>query len=118
MLYEVITYPDLSIHRIMSDFLSGSSHSEVMKKYNKFVFHSSQVSSNAELVAMKVERECEDCYKAEYMKNHLGEEYDGVIVSVLEFGFFVELDNTCEGYVAIEELPGGNYAYDGSMKLV
>ena len=53
---------------------------------------------------MKVERDCEDCYKAEYMKNHLGEEFDGRIVSVLDSGFFVELDNTCEGMVPVEEL--------------
>lgn len=110
-------YPDLSIHRIMSDFLSGTTQPELMKKYQKFVHHSSQASSEAELTAMKVERDCEDCYKAEYMKNHLGEEFDGRIVSVLDSGFFVELDNTCEGMVPVEELPAGEYVFDGSMKL-
>ena len=49
-------YPDLSIHRIMSDFLSGTTQPELMKKYQKFVHHSSQASSEAELTAMKVER--------------------------------------------------------------
>ncbi len=110
-------YPDLSIHRIMSDFLSGTSQPELMKRYQKFVYHSSQASTEAELTAMKVERDCEDCYKAEYMKNHIGEEFDGRIVSVMEYGFFVELANTCEGMVAVEELPAGEYNYDGSMKL-
>lgn len=110
-------YPDLSIHRIMSDYLDGTSQAELNKRYQKFVFHSSQASSNAELVAMKVERDCEDCYKAEFMKSHLGEEFDGRIVSVMDFGFFVELENTCEGLVAIEELPSGDYSFDGSMKL-
>ena len=111
-------YPDLSIHRIMNDYLAKISSADLMKRYQKFVFHSSQASSEAELTAMKVERDCEDCYKAEYMKSHLGEEFDGRIVSVLEFGFFVELESTCEGMVAIEELPAGEYSYDGSMKLM
>lgn len=110
-------YPDLSIHRIMSDFLAGTSPAELNKRYQKFVFHSSQASTEAELRAMKVERDCEDCYKAEYMNGHLGEEFDGIIVSVMEFGFFVELSNTCEGLVAIEELPAGEYRYDGSLTL-
>ena len=110
-------YPDLSIHRILSDFVAGVSRADIMKRYQKFVFHSSQASSDAELVAMKVERDCEDCYKAEYMSSHLGEEFDGRIVSVMEFGFFVELPNTCEGLVAIEALPAGEYNYDGAIKL-
>lgn len=110
-------YPDLSIHRIMSDFVNGATQPELMKRYQKFVFASSQSSSEAELTAMRIERDCEDCYKAEYLGSHIGEEFDGVIVSVTNFGFFVELENTCEGRVAIEDLPDGQYVYDGSMKL-
>lgn len=110
-------YPDLSIHRIMSSFLEGMSRSDVMKRYQKFVFNSAQLSSDAELKAMKVERDCEDCYKAEFMSKHLGEEFEGRIVSVMEFGFFVELKNTCEGLVRTADLPQGEYVYDGSMKL-
>jgi len=110
-------YPDLSIHRILSDFVTGVSTADLMKRYQKFVFHSSQASTDAELVAMKVERDCEDCYKAEYMSQHLGEDFVGRIISVMEFGFFVELPNTCEGLVAIEQLPQGEYNYDGAIKL-
>ena len=51
------------------------------------------------------------------MSSHLGEEFDGRIVSVMEFGLFVELPNTCEGLVAIEALPAGEYNYDGAIKL-
>ncbi len=110
-------YPDLSIHRIMSDFLDGMSKSDIMKKYQKFVFHSSQSSTDAELKAMKVERDCEDCYKAEYMSKHLGETFEGRIVSVTDYGFFVELENTCEGLVRTADMPQGEYVYDGAMKL-
>ena len=110
-------YPDLSIHRIMSDFLEGTSQSDLMRRYQKFVFHSSQASTEAELTAMKVERDCEDCYKAEYMKSHIGELFDGKIVSVMEFGFFVELQNTCEGLIAVEDLPKGTYKFENSLML-
>lgn len=110
-------YPDLSIHRILSDYVSGTSQADLMKRYQKFVFHSSQASTDAELTAMKIERDCEDCYKAEYMASHLGEEFDGRIVSVMEFGLFVELPNTCEGLVPIDQLPSGEYSYDGAIKL-
>ena len=111
-------YPDLSIHRIMTDYLSGASSAELMKRYQKFVFQSSQRSSETELRAMKIERDCEDCYKAEFLKAHIGEEFEGVVTSVMEFGFFVELENTCEGLVSINSLDDGEYNYDGKMKLM
>lgn len=110
-------YPDLSIHRIMSDFVAGNSVSDIMTSYQKFVHLSAQKSSEAELTSMTIERDCEDCYKAEYMQGHLGESFTGRIISVMEFGFFVELENTCEGLVAVEELPTGEYNYDGAIKL-
>lgn len=110
-------YPDLTIHRIMSDYLDNSDHSEIMKKYSKFSYESADRSTNQELAAMSVERSCEDCYKAEYLSTHIGEVFEGVIVSVLEYGFFVELTNTCEGLVRVESLPIGEYDYDGSMTL-
>lgn len=110
-------YPDLAIHRIMSEFLKNGSASECMKKYNKFSYAAADQSTNTELLAMQVERECEDCYKAEYMKKFVGESFDGIIVSVTDFGFFVELPNTCEGLVRIEELSEGEYSFDGYASL-
>lgn len=110
-------YPDLTIHRIMSDYLENHDQSEVMRKYNKFAYASADQSTKQELVAMNIERDCEDCYKAEYLSGHIGEVFDGVITSVMDFGFFVELSNTCEGLIRIESLPSGEYDYDGSMTL-
>lgn len=110
-------YPDLTIHRIMSDFINGASAEKCNQKYNKFVFASADQSTQTELKAMNVERSCEDCYKAEYMKNHIGEEFDGIIVSVMEFGMFVALDNTCEGLISVNSMPDGEYYYDGTMTL-
>lgn len=110
-------YPDLTIHRIMSDYLENHNQSEIMRKYNKFAYASADQSTKQELVAMNIERDCEDCYKAEYLSGHIGEVFDGVITSVMDFGFFVELSNTCEGLIRIESLPSGEYDYDGSMIL-
>ena len=110
-------YPDLSIHRIMSDFLSGVPANDIRTKYNKFAFASADKSTAAEIKAMTVERDCEDCYKAEYMSAHIGEEFDGVISSVMDFGVFVMLDNTCEGLLAVEELGEGMFVTDSFISL-
>ena len=110
-------YPDLTIHRIMSAFLEGATAEQCNTKFQKFVHASAEQSTNTELVAMNVERDCEDCYKAEYMKNHIGEEFEGIISSATDFGVFVLLSNTCEGLVHIENLSEGEYFYDGSMSL-
>ncbi len=110
-------YPDLTIHRIMSEYLENPNHSEIERKYNKFTLASADRSSKREITAMLVERECESFYKAEYLSNHIGEVFNGVITSVKEFGFYVELENTCEGLVRVESLQDGYYEYDGLITL-
>ena len=66
---------------------------------------------------MSVERSCDDCYKAEYLSKMIGQQADGVICSVMDFGFFVMLDNTCEGLVRIESLSDGEYSVTDLMTL-
>ena len=110
-------YPDLSIHRIMSEFLEGTPVSEIKTRYNKFVYASAEKSTASEITAMTVERDCEDCYKAEFMSAHIGEEFDGVISSVMDFGVFVMLENTCEGLLAVEELGEGVFATTSFISL-
>ncbi len=110
-------YPDLAIHRIMSAYLSGTSFEECSKKYSAFVDAASDNSTNTEIRAMTIERDCEERYKAEYMKSRIGEEEVGVISSVTGFGVFVTLPNTCEGLCHIDTMPDGEYYYDGSMSL-
>ena len=65
---------------------------------------------------MTVERSCEDCYKAEYMTAHLGENYEGIVSGVMERGIFVELPNTVEGMIRISEMPG-HFEYDGKIEV-
>ncbi len=103
-------YPDLVIHRIIKDFVqNGLSNS---KKYEKFVEEASTMSSERERLAENAEREVDDLLKAEFMSNHIGEKYPGIISGVTEFGIFVELENTCEGLIRLENLPKDYYHYD------
>ncbi len=102
-------YADFSIHRILSDYAGGLALDKLQKKYIKFAKTASNRASNTELVAVAAERDCEKFYMAEYMRNHIGEEFEGYISGVIESGFFVELPNTVEGKVDVMSLPVGNY---------
>lgn len=110
-------YPDLAIHRIISDIIIGADKEWLDKRYSGFVQRASNRSTETEIRAMNIERDCEDCYKAEYMQQHLGEIFEGIISSVTEFGFYVELPNTIEGLVHINTLPEGHYVYDGYFSI-
>ncbi|MBQ7980809.1 MAG: RNB domain-containing ribonuclease, partial [Oscillospiraceae bacterium] len=111
-------YPDLAIHRILTDLCYNKQNVKYMqKRYAGFAKEAAQHSSEAELVAMRVERECDDCYLAEYMTKHIGESFEGTVSSVQEFGFFVELDKTIEGLVRVDSLSHGPYDYDGHFTL-
>ncbi|MDD3192955.1 MAG: ribonuclease R [Oscillospiraceae bacterium] len=109
-------YPDLAIHRIMSEALKGMDTPEAQRRFGKFVQDAAAHSSATEQRAMSVERSCEDCYKAEYMTGHLGECYEGIVSGVIERGIFVELPNTVEGMIRISEMPG-NFEYDGKIEV-
>ena len=110
-------YPDLAIHRILTDIINGYDKEKLIKRYSGFVQKASQRSTETEIRAMNIERNCEDCYKAEYMQQHIGEIFKGLISSVTEYGFYVELENTVEGLVHVNSLPEGNYIYDGFFSL-
>ena len=111
-------YPDLAIHRILTDLCYNKMPpAAIAKRYGKFAANASLQSSECELTAMRVERDCEDCYIAEYMSSHLGEEFDGNISGITDYGMYVELPNTVEGLVKIETLPEGTYEYDGHFSL-
>ena len=111
-------YPDLILHRLVKDYTENYSE-EIIEKWNSSLAEKAEHCSAKEQDADKCERDVEDMKKAEYMEDHIGEIFEGVISGVLEFGFFVELDNTVEGLVKIESLPDGGYGYDPkSMSLI
>ncbi len=106
-------YPDTSIHRIMSAFLSGESSKAIEKDFGEFAKESAAASSKNEIRAVNAEREAESCYIAEYMKKHIGERFTGVISGAVQRGFFVRLPNGAEGLVSIDDIAYGPYEYDG-----
>lgn len=105
-------YPDLVIHRIIKKYLSGETVGDLKLKYNNFVAQASEQSSKTERNADECEREVDDYKKSVYMSKFLGEEFEGVISGVQEFGIFVELDNGIEGLVRLDDLPSDEYEYD------
>jgi ribonuclease R len=111
-------YPDLSIHRILSDALAGIDRVELVRRYTAFVRESSELSSQHEVRAMNAERDCESCYKAEYMSRFIGEEFDGVISSISAYGVYVELPNSVEGMIRLESLPESGLRYDEVASLL
>lgn len=102
-------YADLSIHRILTDYVYALNKDKLTKKYTKFAEEASLRASSTELSAVRCERECETFYMAEYMKNHIGEEYEGFISGVSPSGVFVVLENTVEGMISVTKLPAGEY---------
>lgn len=97
-------YPDLAIHRIMTDMLGGTDKETMIVRYTDFAEKASKQSSEREIIAMQIERKAEDCYKAEYARRHLGECYEGTISGVTQRGVFIELDNGVEGFVPASSL--------------
>ena len=113
-------YPDLFIHRIISKYLSqGYNLSEEEKAiYGSQTTKYAETSSEREKIAQKVERESVDLKMAEYMEQHIGEEYDGIISSITSFGIFVELENTVEGMIRFDKLGDEYFIYDGDRKTL
>ena len=113
-------YPDLFIHRIISKYLSqGYNLSEEEKAiYSSQATKYAETSSEREKIAQKVERESVDLKMAEYMEEHIGEEYDGIISSITSFGVFVELVNTVEGMIRFDKLGDEYFIYDGDRKTL
>ena len=103
-------YPDLSIHRIITAFLQGGK--EACARFKGFAADSAEQSSIREKLAEEAEREVDDLKKAEYMEDHIGEVFTGVVSGVTAYGLYVELENTCEGLVRIETLPDDTYICD------
>lgn len=106
--------PDLFIHRIISKYLDNDYlvNDFWIKKYEKRAEKRAENCFERERVATKVEREAEDIKKAEFMESKIGEEYEGIVSSVTNFGIFVELDNTVEGLIRYEKLGDEYFIYN------
>ena len=105
-------YPDLLIHRIIKEFLHGKIDEKRVRSLVPIVSEASKQASEMERVAVDAERELDALKKAEFMQQHIGEVFEGIISSVTNFGLFVELPNTIEGLVHITSLYDDYYVYD------
>ncbi|MEA4988870.1 MAG: ribonuclease R [Anaerovorax sp.] len=105
-------YPDLIIHRIIKESLSGKLNEKRIRTLKKKTMEAAEISSKTEREAQELEREVEKLKMAEYMSYHLGEEHEGIISGVAQFGFFVEIENTIEGMVRASEMSDDYYDYE------
>lgn len=105
-------YPDLQIHRIIKDSIRGRMDQKKIEHYALLLEDVAKQSSAMERRAEEAERETVKLKKAEYMKNHIGEEMDGVVSGVTAWGLYVELPNTVEGLVHMNMMQDDYYLFD------
>ena len=111
-------YPDLQIHRIIKENLRGKMSEAKIKHYDQMLEEVARQSSAMERRAEEVERETVKMKKAEFMKQHIGETFEGVISGVTEWGLYVELENTVEGLVHVNTMTDDYYTYDREQYLL
>ena len=98
-------YPDTTVHRLLHTYLfNNRMDMGTVKKWEEKLVFVTEHSSERERAAVDCEREVEDMKMAEYMEEHIGEEFEGMISSVTSFGMFVELDNLIEGLVPLRDM--------------
>ncbi len=90
-------YPDLFIHRVIKKAVTGEMTEAKLTKYRTDALNAAEVSSQAERKAQELEREVDKLKKCQFMLNHIGEEFDGIVSGVTDFGVYAELENTVEG---------------------
>jgi len=107
-------FPDTTVHGLLRTYLFNKQiDNETVDFYQKYLIEVADYSSVREQEAVEAEREVVDMKMAEYMENHIGEEYKGIITAVTNFGFFVQLPNLVEGLVHVNSLAGYyNYVPD------
>lgn len=105
-------YPDLQIHRIIKEQIRGRLNEKRIEHYNGILPEVAKHASEMERRADEAERETDKLKKVEFMEQHIGELYEGVISSITAWGVYVELPNTIEGMIHVSMLPGDYFYYD------
>ena len=115
-------FPDTTVHNLLRKYLFNNPDD---KELNKLIdFWSENLpelcahTSERERAATECERDVESMKMAEYMEDHIGEEYDGIIDSIMSFGMFIELPNLVEGLVHISEIKGDYYTFNEATKTL
>ncbi len=97
-------YPDLFIHRVIKKAITGRMTEEKLAKYRIDAINAAEASSRAEKKAQELEREVDKLKKCQFIARYIGEEFDGIVSGITEFGIYVELDNTVEGMAFARDL--------------
>ena len=115
-------FPDTTVHNLLRKYLFNEPNEHELKKlidcWNAKLPELCEHTSQKERDAIDCERDVDSMKMAEYMESHIGEEYDGVISSIMSFGMFIQLDNLVEGLVHISEIKGDYYIYNDSTKTL
>ena len=105
-------FPDLQVHRLLKKYLVENDMSmTTIQSLSSELVEITRHSSEREVAAVDAERDVLDMKMAEYMEDHIGEEFDGIITTITNFGFFVELPNLVEGLVHVQTLKGDYFTY-------
>lgn len=105
-------YPDLVVHRILTAVLSGSMTQQEMARLDGTLPETGAHTSKRERTAMEAERELVELKRLQFMRGHLGGEFDGFIIGVTGTGFFVELDEFfVEGMVPLARIEDDYYVF-------
>lgn len=104
-------YPDLMVHRLIRLYSDRMPDEEALEEWNAKLEEITKHASERERVAMEAERETDSLKMAEYMEQHIGEEFEGIISGVTNFGLFVKLPNTIEGMVHVSYLTDDYYTF-------
>jgi len=109
-------YPDLLVHRILSALLQNG---DAPYRETELVRYADD-SSKSERTAAEAERELVEWKKSKFMMQHLGDEFDGLVIATSKYGLHVELDNIfVEGFVPVDSIPGDRFAYhEGTRRIV
>ena len=106
-------YPDTTVHRLLRKYLfKNQIDKDTINYIDDKLVYIGEHTSDTERIAADCEREVDDMKMAEYMMDHIGEEYEGMITTVTNFGMFVELPNLVEGLVRIDDLTDDTYIFD------
>ncbi|HFN8885828.1 TPA: ribonuclease R [Staphylococcus aureus] len=106
-------YPDLTVHRLIRKYLiEKSMDNKEVKRWEDKLPELAEHTSKRERRAIEAERDTDELKKAEYMIQHIGDEFEGIVSSVANFGMFIELPNTIEGMVHIANMTNDYYRFE------
>ena len=115
-------FPDTTVHNLLRKYIFDEPNDKELTRLINYWQENLPAlcdhASEKERESIECERDVESMKMAEYMESHIGEEYDGIISSVMNFGMFVQLDNMVEGLVHISEIQGDYYLYDESTSTL